>query len=357
MAAKPVLTNPFLTPKIVGINDAQMAIGRLKQQLQKLKTVDLTGGGQKGGAEARRPEEMAKKLQARLREAASVLLSIGNQGYKSIKEETPVKEEDERPEDADRVWKQRVLTEVFYPAVVGEVISYEWRNNAMHTPTASEQVDYKTPLSHWFVSKALKTSRIAILYTKPAGWLDTQPRCVVYMNVLRRPYFLEGLTSAAELVLLANGLTLKNFTAPVQRGDNRKIVAGSPGEPMDTNFGDAHLEAVKIFISAVEARRETIKMEHYINNPGTSAEAREQFVMLQVRQTRVVALAKAKLSEFRYSTSLRQLYRPKDVRAPRRGGAAIGMLGLSSWSDLLDMQRDKAGMRANQTRNPRRLRG
>lgn len=231
-------------------------------------------------------------------------------------------------------WVKRVKTEILY---AGEQDVLAWDSFDPRTANALPPVatyalamDWTTPLSYWFVSRVLRTSRIKKLFIMPPDWKDYEDRVRVVMRLATAPHFQEGLRVAARNAL-PNGMKIEYITAPtrVSATFGNNIVNGAE------DLNNDHLAATEIFLRAVRAGMDVCAYDAGMQQYTTSAAAREQFALLQVRKRNELASAKRQLSQYAYDPRTKQLV-SKTKSAPAYYRSAAGLMSWPQYKRFRD---------------------
>ena len=251
-------------------------------------------------------------------------------------------------------WVKRVKTEILY---AGEQDVLAWDAFDPRTATAPPPVssytldmDWATPLSYWFVSRVLRTSRVTKLFIMPPDWEDYEDRVRVVFRLAAAPHFQEGLRVAARDAL-PKDIELQHITAPTQvnAAFADKIVRGAE------DLNNDHLAATDIFLRAVRAGMDLCAYEAGMQQYTTSAAAREQFALLQVRKRNELADAKRRLSQYAYDPRTKQLV-SKTKSTPTYYRSAIGLMSWPQYKRFRENPTLQQGFRAENLNNNARSR-
>ena len=256
-------------------------------------------------------------------------------------------------------WAKRVRTEVLY-AGEQDVIAWDAFNpmRDAQPPVASSyalEMDWATPLSYWFVSRVLRTSRIGKLFIMPPDWKDyeddgvREDRVRVVMRLATAPHFQEGLRVAAREALPQH-IDIGHITAPtrVSATYGNNIVNGAE------DLNNDHLAATDIFLQAVRAGMDLTSYDAGIQQYTTSAAAREQFALLQVRKRNYLATAKQKLSQYAYDPRTKQLV-SKSKSTPSYHRSAMGLMSWPQYKRFRESPSLQQGLLAENINNAERL--
>lgn len=246
-------------------------------------------------------------------------------------------------------WSKRVRTEVLYP---GE------HNVLVLNPNGGQQfggvydaydfdVEWTLPLSYFFMSKVLKTKRIGRMFFMPGDWQQNDKEMRVGMNTYRHPNVLEGLKLAARRCIPSH-LKLKHFTAPTR---NYSATGHLIVESAD-HLNDDYIAAIDVFADAVRSAMNKINYESNMTMYNTSAEARQQFALLELREKRRMASAREGLSMYSYDENRKQLFRPQK-QTPGYVKSAVGLMNWPQYSRLRQSSSLQQGLKAANFRNGR----
>lgn len=246
-------------------------------------------------------------------------------------------------------WAKRVRTEVLYP---GE------HNVLVLNPNGGQQfggvydaydfdVEWTLPLSYFFMSKVLKTKRIGSMFFMPVNWQESEKEMRVGINTYRHPNVLEGLKLAARKCIPSH-LELKHFTTPTQ---NYSATAHLIVESAE-HLNDDYIAAIDVFADAVRSAMNKINYESNMTIYNTSAEARQQFALLEVREKRRMASAREALSMYSYDENRKQLFRPQK-QTPAYVRSAVGLMNWPQYSRLRHSSSLQQGLKAANFKNGR----
>lgn len=246
-------------------------------------------------------------------------------------------------------WAKRVRTEVLYP---GE------HNILVYNPNGSQQnrgvydaydfdVEWTLPLSYLFVSKVLKTKRLSHMFFMPGNWQESDQKMRVVINTYRHPQFVEGLKLAARKCIPLH-LKLVHFTAPTQNYSATSHLVVQSAE----HLNDDYIVAIDVFATAVRSAINKLNYESNMTMYNTSAEARQQFALLQVREKRRMASAREALSMYSYDENRKQLFKPQK-QTPTYVRSAVGLMNWPQYSRLRQSPSLQQGLKAANFRNSR----
>ena len=328
--------------------------------------VDALGGD--GDVQVQSPsvEQLEKQLAEQVadnkkyRDAFAVLNSAGakkqsdsdDEQKPNVASSTGVRVKQEgggQPDTKFNRWLNRVKTEIVY-AGEQDVIAWDGfdpRRTSAPQPMMSYafDIDWSTPLSFWFVSRVMRTSRVGKLFFMPTDWQDNEQKVRAVFRLASVPHFQEGLRTAAREAL-PEGIELAYISAPTQINATHAHLIVNGAEQLN----DDHLAATDIFVRAVRAGMDLCSYEASIRQYTTSAAAREQFALLQVRKKNELASAKQKLSLYAYDARTKQLV-SKTKTTPSYLRSATGLMSWPQYKRLRQNPTIQQGLRAQNINN------